>query len=370
MKKGIFTVLTNDKLTDSVYKMTLSGDTSAIERPGQFVNIELEGLYLRRPISVCDYEDGKLTIIYKVVGKGTEQMSGYDAGVKLDILTGLGNGYFTEFSGDKPLLIGGGVGIPPLYNLCKTLIKEGKTDLAIVPVSVAVNLFRETQGGIRILAVNNLVTQYVITKGEEVNELADLKGKTVYSLGKGTASEFIVNEILDKNGIDPEKDITVEYKDTPDEIKAAFEKENGGICILHEPQATEFLVADTKSKRVIRLSEEWKKAEGFDLVQNVVIARKDYIDKNPEYIEKFLGHNELSLNFLSANADGVSPSFLVNNGYYSDATVAASIIAAGNFAFITGDEMKTSVNGVLDFLSRTDPESISEIPDGELFYIK
>lgn len=251
-----------------------------------------------------------------------------------------------------------------------TLIKEGKTDLAIVPVSVAVNLFRETQGGIRILAVNNLVTQYVITKGEEVNELADLKGKTVYSLGKGTASEFIVNEILDKNGIDPEKDITVEYRDTPDEIKAAFEKENGGICILHEPQATEFLVADTKSKRVIRLSEEWKKAEGFDLVQNVVIARKDYIDKNPEYIEKFLGHNELSLNFLNANVDGVSPSFLVNNGYYSDATVAASIIAAGNFVFITGDEMKTSVNGVLDFLSRTDPESVGEIPEGELFHIR
>lgn len=250
------------------------------------------------------------------------------------------------------------------------LVKEGKTDLAIVPVSVAANLFRDTQGGIRILAVNNLVTQYVITKGEEIKELADLKGKTVYSLGKGTASEFIVNEILEKNGIDPEKDVTVEYKETPDEIKAAFEKENGGICILHEPQATEFLVADTKCKRVIRLSEEWKKAVGSDLVQNVVIARKDYIDSNPEYIEKFLGHNELSLNYLNVNVDSTSPSFLVDNGYYSDATFAASIIAAGNFVFVTGEEMKTSVNGVLDFLYRTDPESIGEIPEGELFYIK
>ena len=94
MKKVIFTILTNEKLTDSVYKMTLAGDTSGIARSGQFVNIQLDGLYLRRPISVCDYEDGKLTLIYKVVGKGTEQMSWLDAGTKLDILVGLGNGYF------------------------------------------------------------------------------------------------------------------------------------------------------------------------------------------------------------------------------------------------------------------------------------
>ena len=100
MKNVIFTVLTNEKLTDSVYKMTLSGDTKGIERPGQFVNIKLEGLYLRRPISVCDYEDGKLTIIYKVVGKGTEQMSKMQNGETLDVLTGLGNGYDLSLSGD------------------------------------------------------------------------------------------------------------------------------------------------------------------------------------------------------------------------------------------------------------------------------
>ena len=132
MKNVIFTVLTNEKLTDSVYKMTLSGDTKGIERPGQFVNIKLEGLYLRRPISVCDYEDGKLTIIYKVVGKGTEQMSWLDAGAMLDVLVGLGNGYFTEFAGEKPLLVGGGVGVPPLYNLAKELIKEGKKPTVII----------------------------------------------------------------------------------------------------------------------------------------------------------------------------------------------------------------------------------------------
>ena len=145
MKKGIFTLLANEKLTDSVYKMTLEGDTSAIERPGQFVNIQLDGLYLRRPISVCDYEKGKLTIIYKVVGKGTETMSGYESGQKLDILTGLGNGYFTDFAGEKPLLIGGGVGVPPLYNLAKTLIKEGKTPTVIIGFNTKSEVFYQKE---------------------------------------------------------------------------------------------------------------------------------------------------------------------------------------------------------------------------------
>lgn len=141
MKQGFFTILTNEKLTNSVYKMTLSGDTSAIERPGQFVNIKIDGLFLRRPISVCDVEQGKLTIIYKVVGKGTEMMAAMDKGQYLDILTGLGNGYFTDFSGDKPLLIGGGVGVPPLYNLAKCLLKEGKIPTVIIGFNTASEIF-------------------------------------------------------------------------------------------------------------------------------------------------------------------------------------------------------------------------------------
>ena len=145
MKKVIFTIQTNEKLTDSVYKMTLSGDTSGIARSGQFVNIQLDGLYLRRPISVCDYEDGTLTLIYKVVGKGTEQMSWLEKGTKLDILVGLGNGYFTEFAGDSPLLIGGGVGVPPLYNLAKNLIKQGKKVTVILGFNTKDEIFYEQE---------------------------------------------------------------------------------------------------------------------------------------------------------------------------------------------------------------------------------
>ena len=126
MKQSIFEILTNTPLTSSVYKMTLQGDTSAITAPGQFVEIALPGKFLRRPISVNDWSETSLTLIYKVVGHGTEQMASLPAGTRLDLLTGLGNGYDTSRSGETPVLVGGGVGVPPLYALCKKLLEEGK----------------------------------------------------------------------------------------------------------------------------------------------------------------------------------------------------------------------------------------------------
>jgi len=145
MKQSIFTIVSNTALTDSVYKMVLSGDTSAITAPGQFVNIQLSGKFLRRPISVCDYNDTTLTIIYKVVGKGTEAMSTMEAGEKLDILTGLGNGYDLSLSGDLPVLIGGGVGVPPMYNLAKKLIAQGKSVSVILGFNTKSEIFYEEE---------------------------------------------------------------------------------------------------------------------------------------------------------------------------------------------------------------------------------
>ena len=125
MKNLVFEILTNKKIAKNTFECVLCGDVSEI-KCGQFVNITIDGLYLRRPISVCDAEDGKLTLIYKVVGVGTKKMSKMEKGTKLDLLTGLGNGYDVSKSGDKPLLIGGGAGVPPMYKLCKELIKDGK----------------------------------------------------------------------------------------------------------------------------------------------------------------------------------------------------------------------------------------------------
>lgn len=125
--------------------MELSGDTSDLCRPGQFVNIKLDGLFLRRPISVCDYTKDTLTLIYKIVGIGTEKMSKYRMGTKLDILTGLGNGFDTSKSGNTPLLVGGGVGVPPMYNLCKTLILEGKQPTVILGFNSKDDVFFEDE---------------------------------------------------------------------------------------------------------------------------------------------------------------------------------------------------------------------------------
>ncbi len=145
MKQCLFTIRSNDALTDSVYKMVLSGDTSAITAPGQFVNIQLSGKFLRRPISVCDYNEQTLTIVYKVVGSGTEMMSQMEAGSILDILTGLGNGYDLALSGDQPLLLGGGVGVPPMYNLAKKLIAQGKDVTVILGFNTKSEIFFEQE---------------------------------------------------------------------------------------------------------------------------------------------------------------------------------------------------------------------------------
>ena len=144
MRQSIFTILSNTALTDNVYKMVLSGDTSAITAPGQFVNIQLDGLFLRRPISVCDYDESTLTIIYKVVGKGTQAMSQMASG-ELDILTGLGNGYDLTESGDHPVLVGGGVGVPPMYNLAKKLLEEGKKVTVILGFNTKSEIFYEEE---------------------------------------------------------------------------------------------------------------------------------------------------------------------------------------------------------------------------------
>ena len=145
MRQSYFKILENTALTESVYRMVLAGDISDITRPGQFVNILLDGLFLRRPISVCDAEGGRLTLLYKVVGKGTEKMSRMAVGEELDILTGLGNGYDLSPSGDRPLLVGGGVGVPPLYMLAKRLIAEGKEVRVILGFNTAAEVFYEEE---------------------------------------------------------------------------------------------------------------------------------------------------------------------------------------------------------------------------------
>ena len=145
MQQTLFEIRKNQPLTDSVYRLILRGDTSAITAPGQFVNIALDGLFLRRPISVCDAEGDQLTLIYKVVGKGTTKLAAMQSGETLDMLTGLGNGYDLNVSGDAPMLLGGGVGVPPLYLLAKRLIQQGKRVTVCLGFNTASEVFYEDE---------------------------------------------------------------------------------------------------------------------------------------------------------------------------------------------------------------------------------
>ena len=141
MKQVFYQVTSNVRIAQDVYRMTLEGDTSPLTAPGQFINILIDGKFLRRPISVCDWNDSGLTIIYKVVGKGTEQMSRMQAGEVLDTLSGLGNGFDPAKGGDAPLLIGGGVGVPPMYGLCRALVAAGKKPRVILGFNSAADVF-------------------------------------------------------------------------------------------------------------------------------------------------------------------------------------------------------------------------------------
>ena len=183
MKQGFFEIVDNTALTDSVYKMVLRGDTSAITAPGQFVNILLDGLYLRRPISVCDVQGELLTIIYKAVGKGTKQMARMTSG-KLDLLTGLGNGYDLTLAGERPVLLGGGVGVPPMYLLARRLIGQGKQVQVILGFNTAAEVFYED--AFKALGADVTVTtvdgSYGV-KGFVTDALKDLDYSYFYTCG-------------------------------------------------------------------------------------------------------------------------------------------------------------------------------------------
>lgn len=143
MKDIRFTIISNKKLADRTYEMVLGCEAGAhgITAPGQFVNIKLDGFFLRRPISVCDWTDETLTILYKAVGRGTEAMSAFEAGEELDVLTALGNGYDTEKIGGRPVLVGGGAGVPPMYGLCKKLLAEGRNPLVVLGFNTEEEIF-------------------------------------------------------------------------------------------------------------------------------------------------------------------------------------------------------------------------------------
>ena len=216
MFETVFEIISNEPIAKSVYKTELAGDTREITRPGQFVDVKIEGLFLRRPISVCDVKSGILTLIYKTVGKGTEQLSRMTKGEQLDLLTGLGNGYDLEPSGEHPLLIGGGVGIPPLFGLADELLQKGCKVTAILGFNSAREIFYADE--FRMLGAETLITT--------VDGSAGIKGFVTDAM-KGLDYSYFY-------ACGPEPMLKAVYRESTTSGQMSFEKRMGcgfGACM-------------------------------------------------------------------------------------------------------------------------------------------
>jgi dihydroorotate dehydrogenase electron transfer subunit len=221
MRQGFFTITENRKLADATFLMRLEGDTEAITAPGQFVNIKLDGFYLRRPISVFDCDGKTLSIIYKVVGRGTDALSKTEPGKELDLLTGLGNGYDIGAAGKRPLLIGGGVGVPPLYWLCKKLAAQGAMPQVVLGFNSAKDVFA--------------VAEFRAVAGPDVKIVTvDGSYSDIGGCNKGFVTDFLPASYTYFYTCGPEPMLRAVYKATSTEGEFSFEERMGcgfGACM-------------------------------------------------------------------------------------------------------------------------------------------
>ena len=248
------------------------------------------------------------------------------------------------------------------------LIKNGQADIATLPVDAAAKLYNETNGAVKILAVNSLGFFSVLEKGEKIKSIKDLKGKTVYVAYQGTAYENIINCIFEQNGIDPEKNIDLQFKANNAEVAVLTDSGAAEILILPEPYASKVLSNNNEYRRALDINGEWNKISENKLVQSVVVARSEYIDANPDIVKEFISYNKISVNYLNTNIYS-APVFLKEKGFCETATLATLVIPAVNLAFISGEEMKPEINAVFDLFNQKNPELIGgKIPDEGIYY--
>lgn len=249
------------------------------------------------------------------------------------------------------------------------LLIKGEVDIAALPLNMAANLYKKTDGKIKMLAINTLGVLHVLSKDDSIKSVADLKGKTVYSSGQGATPEYIVNYILRKNGLEPGKDVTIEYKTAHNELATLAVEGSVDICILPEPFASKVLAKNESYKRVLDLTAEWGKVSSAKLAQGCLVARAEYIEQNPEIIKEFMSFYEASVNFVN-NENNAGAVFLAKNGYFDTPQLAADTIPNCNIVFITGEEMKKTATENFTVLFEANPASVGgEIPADALYYL-
>lgn len=246
---------------------------------------------------------------------------------------------------------------------------KGELDVAAVPANLAAVLYNNTEGELQILAINTLGVLYIVDKGGEVASVADLKGKTIYATGKGSTPEYTLRHILEKNGIDPDKDVTIDFKSEPTEVVALLSGAEKGTAMLPQPYVT---VAEGKVEglnTVIDLNEEWGGVEPeTGIITGVAVVRKGFADEHPEAIKAFLTEYAASVEYVNANVEEASA--LVEKYGIVAAAVAKKAIPKCNITFVSGEEMKNSLNVYLGVLYEANAKSVGgKLPGDEIYRI-
>ena len=246
---------------------------------------------------------------------------------------------------------------------------RGDLDIALVPANLASVLYNKTEGALQVVAINTLGVLYVLENGETIKSVADLKGKTIYSTGQGTTPEFALNYILQKNGLDPAKDVTIEFKSEAAEVASAMLADAAAVAVLPQPYVTAVLMQNEGVRVALSLTDEWDKVgEGSALVTGVAVVRKEFADANPDAVKAFLTEYAASTAYVNANPAEAS-AWIEQLGIVAKAAIAEKAIPACNIVCITGDEMKTKLSGYLSALYEQNSESVGGTLPGEDFYL-
>lgn len=249
-------------------------------------------------------------------------------------------------------------------------VVNGSADIAAVPTNLASTLYEKTQGKVQVLAVNTLGVLHILTNGEEVATVADMKGKTIYTSGKGANPEYILKYVLEKNGIDPEKDVKIEYVADNDTLATLVANGTAKVAMVPEPKASAVLMQKKEVKRVLNMTEEWKKVAGDEsaLMMGCVVARTDFVKQNPKAVKKFLKEYQASITAVTEDVEAAA-TLCETYKIIPKAPIAKAAIPNCGLTYVDGKEMKDQLSGYLTVLHGYNPAAIGgELPADAFYY--
>lgn len=249
-------------------------------------------------------------------------------------------------------------------------IIKGSVDVALVPCNLASVLYQKTNQSVKVAAINTLGVLYIVETGNSITSVADLKGKTIYTTGKGTTPEFVLNYILSANGIDPTKDVNIEYKSEATEVVAMLQNTENAIAMLPEPYVTTASAKNDKIQTVLNLTEEWDKVskDGSGMVTAVVLVRNEFLEANKEAFNEFMIEYKKSVDWVNLNVSEAAA--LCEKYDIVPQAIANKAIPKCNITYITGAEMKSKITGYLSVLHKADPKSIGGVLPDDNFYLQ